>query len=147
MRLSHRHSVTWARLKSASWTKTKRLLTQTARPARTVSGSSVNRGNHQTGGSTNCEPNPELWVDLTSAGKLWASASRTADLSKFRQLGAGKLWVKRVQHDHKEPTLMEPQYCNIKLCILEQSEDTYNTFSREKVTRLQRQRELKYFIA
>lgn len=35
-----------------------------------VSGSSVNRGNHQTGGSTNCEPNPELWGDLTSAGKL-----------------------------------------------------------------------------
>lgn len=29
-------------------------------PARSVSGSSVNRGNHQTGGSTNCEPNPEL---------------------------------------------------------------------------------------
>lgn len=64
------------------------------------------------GGPTNSESIPELLADLLSAGKLWVSCTRIADVSSINQLWVGLLWFKLVHDDikHENSTLLEPWY-------------------------------------
>lgn len=64
------------------------------------------------GGPTNSESVPELLVDLLSAGKLWVSCTRIADVSLINQFWVGLFWLKLVHDDikHENATLLEPWY-------------------------------------